>query len=171
EASLTTNADSARLMSSQRAPLPCARWACACASSTSEHLRGSGWLDVDLVARGNEIAGDHILVSLPRSDHRVDASVGIDHDLEECGSRESEELADDARHVLLALEARRVAKAVGLGRLDEVFLMQRAVARREPSLEEQLLPLLDHPVAEVVEHHHLDRQVVGGRRLKLADGP
>src|SRR5207237_6671989 len=137
EARRTTNADSARLMSSQRAPVPCARWACVCASFTSEHLRGSGWLDVDLVARGNEIAGDHVLVSLPRSDHRVDASVGIDHDLEECGSRESEELADDARHVLLSLRG-----AVGLGRLDEVFLMQRAVARRKTTLEEQLLALL-----------------------------
>src|SRR5690242_2833345 len=129
ETRLTKNADSARLMSSQRKPLLCR--ACSFAwSSTSEHLRRPGCLDVHLVARGNEIAGDHVLVGLPRAYHRVDARVGVDHDLEECRSREREELADDARHVGLALEAHRVAKAVGLGRLDEVLLVERTVARR-----------------------------------------
>jgi hypothetical protein len=34
---------------------------------------------------------------------------------------------------------------------------------------EQLLPLLDHAVAAVVEHHHLDRQIVGGDGLHFAD--
>ena len=47
--------------------------------------------------------------------------------------------------------------------------MQRLVARRQTALEEQLLPLLDHAVAEIVQHDDLDRQVVGGDGLELAD--
>src|SRR2546430_15655739 len=69
----------------------------------------------------------------------------------------------------ISLQAHRVTKAVRLRRLDEVLLVQRAVARRQTTLEEQFLPLLDHAVAEVVEHHHLQRQVVGGHGLQLPD--
>src|SRR5215831_2568405 len=139
ETRLTKNADSARLMSSQRNPL--LRCACPCPwSSTSEHLRGSRGLDVDLVARGNEVPGDHLLVALPRAYHGVDARIGVDHHLEECRPRKGDELGDNPRDVLLAREPHRVAKAVRLRRLDEILLVQRAVARRQPSLEEQLLP-------------------------------
>ncbi len=66
---------------------------------------------------------------------------------------------DDARHVLLALEPHGVAEAVRLRGLDEILLVQRLVAGRQPALEEQLLPLLDHAVAEVVEHDDLHRQL------------
>src|SRR2546430_9106560 len=127
-------------------------------SGASEHLRGVRSLDVDLVARGNEFAGDHLLIALPRPHHRVHTGVRVDHHFQERGSLERLGLRDDARHVLLALQAHRVTKAVRLRRLDEVLLVQRAVARRQTTLEEQLLPLLDHAVAEVVEHHHLQRR-------------
>ena len=69
----------------------------------------------------------------------------------------------------LRVKALGVAEAVGLRRLDEILLVQRPVAGRQPSLEEQLLPLLDHAVAAVVEHHDLDRQIVGRHGLELAD--
>src|SRR5437764_14464811 len=85
-------------MSSQRTPVPCARWAWACASSTSEHLRRPRCLDVDLPTRGNEIAGDHDLVGLPRSDNLLDVRVGIDYDLDESRPCVCEELVYDTQH-------------------------------------------------------------------------
>src|ERR1700758_1651181 len=105
---------------------------------SSEHLRGSWRLDVDRLTRGNELAGDHLLVALPRPHHRVDPGIRVDHHFEEGGAGKAEELGDDARHVRLALEARGIAKAVGLRSLDEVLLVQRAIARRQAALEEQL---------------------------------
>src|SRR3974377_883762 len=84
-----------------------------CAGTSSEHLRGPGRLDLDLVTRGDEFAGDHLGVALPRTDHGIDAGIRVDHHFEEGGTRVGEELADDARHIRLALEARRVAEAVG----------------------------------------------------------
>src|SRR6185437_13432125 len=44
-----------------------------------------------------------------------------------------------------------------------------AVAGRQASLVKELLPLLHHAVAEVVEDDDLDGQIVGGDRLELAD--
>src|ERR1700728_699797 len=139
------------------------------ASPRSEHLRGSGGFDVHLVARGDVLAGDHLIVALPGAYHRIDARLGVDHHLEEGGTRERQELADHPWYVRLVLEARGVGEPVGLRRLDEVFFVQRAIARRQPAFEEQLLPLLNHAVAEIVEHHDLHRQAVGARRLELAD--
>ena len=76
---------------------------------------------------------------------------------------------DDARHVGLPVEPRRELEAVGQRGLDEILGMQALVAGAQSALEEQLLPLLDHAVAEVVEHHDLDRQVVGRDGLELAE--
>src|SRR5579863_10300551 len=108
-------------------------------TSWSEHLRWARCLDVHLVARRNELAGDHLGVALPRSHHGVDTGVRVDHHLEECRALEREELGDHPRHVLLVLETRGVAEAIRLRRLDEVLLVQRAVTRRQATLEEQLL--------------------------------
>src|SRR6185437_16510128 len=115
---------------------------------SSEHFRGAGRLDLHLVPRGDEFAGYHLFVALARTHHRIDTRIRIDHDLEERRSVETDELLDDPWHVFLAVEAHRVAKAVGLSRADEVLLVQGLVARRQPALEEELLPLLHHAVAE-----------------------
>ena len=55
-----------------------------------------------------------------------------------------------------------------MGGLDEILLVQRAVTRGQATLVEELLPLLDHPIAEVVQHHHLHGKVIGGHRLELS---
>ena len=119
-------------------------------------------------ARGDVVAGDHLVVRLARTHHRVHAGLGVDDHLEERRALELDELLHHARHVLLAVEAHREAEAVGLRGLDEVLLVQRLVARGQAALEEELLPLPDHAVAEVVQHHHLHGQVVGGDGLELA---
>src|SRR5690606_12040615 len=79
-----------------------------------EHFRRAGLLGLGLVARGDEVAGDHFVVRLPGAHHRVDAGIRVDDDFEERRSLELDELLDDARHVLLAVEPHRVAEAVGL---------------------------------------------------------
>src|SRR5579862_7157817 len=96
--------------------------------SSLEHLRGSWRLDVHFVTRGNEVARDHVLVALPGADHWIDAGIRVDHDLQECRSREGQELGDHARHVILALEANRIAESVRLRSLYEVLLVKRLVA-------------------------------------------
>ena len=46
--------------------------------------------------------------------------------------------------------------------------MQALVATRHTAFEEQLLPLAHHAVAEVIQHHHLHRGVVGGGSFQFA---
>src|SRR5271165_2839950 len=47
--------------------------------------------------------------------------------------------------------------------------MQTLVARAQSAFEEQLLPLLDHAVAEVVENDNLEGQIVGRNGFELAE--
>src|ERR1700722_10963116 len=83
----------------------------------SEHFRGARRLDVDLGARGNVVAGDHFVIRLSRTHHGIDAGIGIDHDLEEGWTAETNELAEDARDVCLLVEPGGVLEAVRLRRL------------------------------------------------------
>src|SRR3546814_12739244 len=88
-------------------------------------------------------------------------------DLEECGAIECDELGDHAREAGLVLDTCGELVAVGLGRLDEVFLVQRLVRAGVARFKQQTLPLLDHDVAVVVPHDQPDRQLVRRRRFQL----
>ena len=63
------------------------------AAGLLEHLRGVRRLDLDLGARGNVLAGDHLVVGLAGTDHRIDAGIRIDHHLEEGRALEADEFA------------------------------------------------------------------------------
>ena len=115
------------------------------------------------------IAGDHLIVSLAGTDHRIDAGIGIDHHFEERGTLELDELANHARNVFLAFETDSELESISLRRLDEVLLVQRLVACGQTALEKELLPLLHHAIAAVVEHDDLHWQIVCRHRLELAD--
>src|SRR6186713_738206 len=134
-----------------------------------EHLAGARRLHIDLLARRNPVAGDHGLVRLARAHHGIHAGIRIDDDLEESRTFEREEFFDDPRNIGLLVEANGVFETVGLRGLDEVFGVQRLLGCRQAALEEQLLPLLDHAIAVVVEDDDLHRQVIGGYSLELAE--
>src|SRR5271156_1297350 len=140
-----------------------------CATPQSEHFGGVRRLDLDLRSRRDVLARDHLVVALSRTHHGIDAGVTIDHDLEKGRSLESDELLDHARHVRFLIESYGIFEAVRHRRLDEILGMQALVAGAQAALVKQLLPLLNHAVAEVIEHDHLDRQIVSGDRLQLAD--
>src|ERR1700689_3588136 len=55
----------------------------ACGSAKLEHLRGAGRLDGHLGARGDVLAGDHLIVALTGANHRIDARIAVDHHLQE----------------------------------------------------------------------------------------
>src|SRR5690606_31829260 len=78
---------------------------------------------------------------------------------------EGQPFGHHARHIGLAGEPRGVLEAVGLRGLHEILGVQGLVGGRHAAAEEQLLPLADHAVADVVQHAHLHRQVVGGGGL------
>ncbi len=81
-------------------------------------------------------AGDHFVIRLPRTHHGIDAGIGIDHDLEEGRTAETNELVDDARYIGFLVEPRGVLKAVCQRRLDEILGVQALVAGAEAALEE-----------------------------------
>ena len=99
----------------------------------------------------------------------IHAGIRIDDDLEEGRTLEREEFFDDAWNIGLLVEPHGVLEAVGLRGLDEILRVQRLLGGRQAALEEQLLPLLHHAIAVVVEDHDLHRQVVGGHGLELAE--
>src|SRR5262249_19053013 len=120
-------------------------------SRLSKHPRWRSLLPrLDLRARRDPVAGDHLRVAHAATGHRIDAGIGIDDDFEQRRAVERDELGDRCRDLVGPLDAFRPGEIVGLGGLDEVLLVQALVRRREASLEEQLLPLPDHAVAVVV---------------------
>src|SRR4029077_20781024 len=54
-------------------------------------------------------------------------------------------------------------------RLDEILGVQALVARAQAAAVEQLLPLLDHAVAAIVQNHYFDRQIIGRDGFEFAD--
>ena len=122
-----------------------------------------------LFATLDEVAGNHLVVAQARADHRVDAGIGIDDDLEEGRALELHELLNRLLEVCIVVESFRELEAVGFGRLDEVLAVQRLVTAGHAAVVIELLPLAHHAVAEVVQYDDLDRQVVGRRGLELAN--
>src|SRR5262245_56776397 len=138
------------------------------ASPTSEGLEIPARLLVRrrlLLPALDPLAGDHVLVAHTRRDHRIDVRALVDHDLEERRPRERNELLEVLPHVGELHHPPRELEAVGLDRLHEVLLVERLVRARVAVRVEEVLPLPDHAVAEVVQEEHLHRDVVRGERL------
>src|SRR5882757_7809430 len=102
-------------------------WRYFMAGPGSEHFRRAGRLDADLVTGRDVVSGDHFVVALAGTDHRVHTRVTIDQHLQERRAREIDEFVDDPRHILLAVEAHGIPEAVGLCGLDEILLVERAI--------------------------------------------
>src|SRR5881409_157010 len=115
-----------------------------------------------LFAALDPLPGDHVLVAHAGRDHRVDVRRLVDHHLEEGGAGEADELFEVLRDVGDLGHPPRELEAVGLDRLHEILLMERLVRARVAVRVEEMLPLADHAVAQVVQEQHLHRDVVGG---------
>src|SRR5207247_4097926 len=121
-----------------------------------------------LLAALDPLPGDHALVAHAGRDHRVDVRRLVDHHLEEGGAGEADELFEVLRDVGDLGHPPREQEAVGLDRLHEILLVERLVRARVAVRVEEMLPLADHAVAQVVQEQHLHRDVVGGEGLELA---
>ena len=115
------------------------------------------------------IARDHFIIPLAGSHHGVHAGVTVDEDLEKRGALEVDELRDHPLEFRLLVDSHREFEAVRLRRLDEILGVQALVAGAQASLVKKLLPLLDHTVAEIVEHHDFHRQIVGRDGFEFTD--
>src|SRR5450432_1760829 len=118
----------------------------------SEHFRRVYRMRRRDLPRRDMLAGDHLRVAHAGTDHRIHAGVGIDHDLEKCGTCVGDELGNRLRDVGGTIQPPRPTKAIGFCSLDEVLFVQTLVAGGEAALEEQFLPLPHHAIALIVEY-------------------
>src|SRR5512134_816388 len=110
----------------------------------------------------------HLRQRRPRGDHRVYHLPGVDHHVDQHGAFRREPLLQHLRYFLL-LRGPEPLRAVRLGQPDEVRCLGRQARLGIFPLEEQFLPLPDHPQRAVVEDDHLHGDAVLHRGRHLLD--
>src|SRR5690348_11981993 len=91
---------------------------------SSEHVRRRAFVHGCRLARGDEIAGNHLRVAGAGADHRIHAGVRVDHHFEEGRAGEGEEIGDGRLQRGRLVESSRPGESVGLRGEHEILLVQ-----------------------------------------------